>query len=264
MTSKPEAVESLVELGLTEYEARCFAALTQLSDGTAKEISQLADVPQSRVYDIADRLYQRGLIDVQDSNPQRYLAMPIDVAVKRLRQDYRANLETASQRLQELESRETDTDGVWKIADRQDVVNRIVMHTGKAEDEVYLLVGAEELLEAEVLDALADASEDGVTAFVEVPSESARDRVHEVAPNVEVAVSDLPLESVTVENREPGRLLMTDRKTVLMSALTEGLVPSETDETGVWGTEVGHGLVVWIRPLLEIRLDRMDFQSADD
>lgn len=49
MASEEETVESLVELGLTEYEACCLVAVTQLSQGTAKEISQIADVPQSRV-----------------------------------------------------------------------------------------------------------------------------------------------------------------------------------------------------------------------
>lgn len=264
MTSEPEAVESLMELGLTEYETRCFVALTQLSEGTAKEISQLADIPQSRVYDIADGLHQRGLLDVQESQPQRYTAMPIEVALKRLRQDYDANLKTASERLHALESRETDTDGVWKIADGRDILNRITMHAGNADEEIYLLVGAEELLEEEVLDALAGASDDGVTVFAEVPSESARDRVHEAVPDSRVAISDLPLEAVTVEDREPGRLLMVDRETVLMSALKEGLVPSETHETGLWGAEVGYGLVVWLRLLLETRLDGIDFESADD
>lgn len=55
-----EAVTSLEELGLTEYEARCFVALTRLSKGTAKEVSQVADVPRSRVYDTIERLERTG------------------------------------------------------------------------------------------------------------------------------------------------------------------------------------------------------------
>ena len=40
-----EAIELLQELGLKEYEARCFVALTRLPFGTAKEISDVASAP---------------------------------------------------------------------------------------------------------------------------------------------------------------------------------------------------------------------------
>lgn len=262
MPSNAEAVESLVELGLTEYEARCFVALTQLSEGTAKEISQVADVPQSRVYDVTDQLYHRGLVDVQESEPRKYFALPVEQALERLQREYDDAVETANRRLQALESRETDGDGVWEIADRQDVIVRVKMHVDDATDEVYLLVGDEELLEPEVLDALDEATEEDVAVFAEVPSESARDRLHDAVPAADVAITDLPLESMPVEDREPGRLLMVDRETILMSALREGLVPDDTEETGLWGSEVGHGLVVWLRPLLESRLEQLDFASA--
>jgi sugar-specific transcriptional regulator TrmB len=261
MTSNAEAVEALTELGLTEYEARCFVALTQLSDGTAKEISQVADVPQSRVYDVTDQLHHRGLVDVQESEPRTYFALPVEQALERLQREYDDAVETANRRLQALDSRETNGDGVWGIADKQDVIVRVKMHVDDATAEVYLLVGDEELLEPEVLDALDEASED-VDVFAEVPSESARDRLHDAVSGANVAITDLPLESMTVDGREPGRLLMVDRETILMSALREGLVPDDTEETGLWGSEVGHGLVVWLRPLLESRLDRLDFASA--
>lgn len=54
MAVETDAIEALTELGLTEYEARCFVALSQLTQGTAKEISRVADVPQSRVYDVTE------------------------------------------------------------------------------------------------------------------------------------------------------------------------------------------------------------------
>lgn len=67
MVSKTDTIDSLMDLGLSEYEVRCFVALTQLSEATAKEISQVADVPQSRVYDVANQLHERGLVDAAPS-----------------------------------------------------------------------------------------------------------------------------------------------------------------------------------------------------
>lgn len=76
MASKAEAVEALTELGSTEYEARCFVALSQLSEGTAQEISQVSEVPQSRVYDIADSLFQRGLWTFSNPSLEDILRYP--------------------------------------------------------------------------------------------------------------------------------------------------------------------------------------------
>lgn len=264
MASKAEAVEALTELSLSEYEARCFVALSQLSDGTAQEISQVSGVPQSRVYDISESLHRRGVVDIQESDPRRYFALPVEYAIERLRQEYNDHLETANKRLQRLETREIGTDAVWEIADRKGVRIRMLMHIEQAEDEIYLLVATEELLDQDLLDALAEANERGVTIFAEVPQESARNQLYETVPGCQVAITDLTLEPMTVGNREPGRLIMVDQDTVLMSALKVGLVPGETEETGLWGSEVGHGLIAWFRPLLLTRIERLDFESADD
>lgn len=263
MASEAETVESLMELGLSEYEARCFVALTQLSDGTAKEVSQVADVPQSRVYDVANRLYERGLVDVQESNPKRYYAVPVSVAVERIQQEFTGHLERATENLERLESRQTEEEGVWEMATQQDVINRVVMHAENAADEIYLLVGTEALLEDDVLDALTAAGERDVSVFVEVPTAAARERVREELPDAQVALSDLAFGPLPGTSRRPGRLVMIDRETILMSAVTEGVVPTETDETGVWGSEGGRGLVVWLRELLASRLDALTFEGPE-
>lgn len=264
MVSEEETVESLVELGLTEYEASCLVAITQLSQGTAKEISQIADVPQSRVYDVAEKLYRKGLVDIQESDPQKYYALPVDRAIKRLREEYRKNLETADENLRSLESRDRNDSGVWEIANREDVRIRVEMHVDEATEEIYFHVSHEESLESEILDALAQATDRGVVVRVEVPNESARSRVHETVPAARVAVSDLQFDSVSEGEEEPGRLLMVDRETILLSALTDGLVPQETSETGIWGSQLGGGLIAWQRHLLESRLAGLEFVTASD
>lgn len=48
--SEQQAAELLQQLGLKEYEAKCFVALTRLPSGSAKDISGIAAVPRTRVY----------------------------------------------------------------------------------------------------------------------------------------------------------------------------------------------------------------------
>lgn len=264
MPSEADAVEELMALGLSEYEARCFVALTQLSDGTAKEVSQVADVPQSRVYDVTEQLHEQGLIGIQESEPKRYFALPVAESLETLQEDYAEHLDAAGEHLDTLERRETEDGGVWEIATRQDVSIRIGMHVGNATEDVYLLVGHEELLEADLLGALADARERGVTILVEVPSSSARERVHDVVPEAHVAVTDFAATVHPEMDQDPGRLLMVDHETILLSARREGLVPNDPEETGVWGSAVDHGLVVWVQQLLDARRERLQVDTATE
>ena len=53
---REEAVESLSELGMKEYEAKSFVALSRLPKATAKQINELSDVPRTRVYDAVSAL----------------------------------------------------------------------------------------------------------------------------------------------------------------------------------------------------------------
>lgn len=264
MSSGAEAVEALMNLGLAEYEARCFVALTELSRGTAKEISRLADVPQSRVYDVTEQLHRKGLLDVQESDPREYSAVPVETAVERLRHEYDEHLAVADEALRPLEGRESDPDGVWKVAAGPDVVHRMTDHVREAEREVYLHATSEELLEPTLTDALADASDRDVSVLVEVPSETARERVHENVPEAEAAVTDLASGDFGDEPQTPGRLLMVDRETVLVSALRSGAVAGGVQETGIWSSTVGHGLVVWLRQFLVPRLERAEFRTAEE
>jgi len=60
-----EAVEVLQQLGLKEYEAKCFVGLSRLSTGTAKKLSEITDVPRTRVYDAIRLLEAQGLVEIQ-------------------------------------------------------------------------------------------------------------------------------------------------------------------------------------------------------
>lgn len=82
------AIDTLGALGLKQYEAACFTALTRLSHGTAKELSELTEVPRTRVYDAIEQLQQQGLVDMQHSNPQQFRAVTITEATALLRQRF--------------------------------------------------------------------------------------------------------------------------------------------------------------------------------
>ncbi|MGQ3414084.1 TrmB family transcriptional regulator [Natrinema sp. LN54] len=255
MSSEESAVTALEQLGLTEYEARCFVALTRLAQGTAKDISQVSEVPRSRVYDTVDRLHRRGLIDIQQSDPREFRAVSKADALEKLRQDYGSSIEAADEALEKVESTETQADeGVWAISNADHVTDQLVTLIDGADDRIHFIVADETMLERDALDRLAAASDRGVTVAVEVPPNTVRDRVERAVPDARVTVTESLRELQTVVQKWPGQLALVDERAVLASGVAESDLPGVKDETAMWTHGRDHGFAAWMPELLEDRI----------
>lgn len=71
----------LNEMGLSEYESRTYLALLQCGLSTATEISDVADIPQSRVYDVLDDLEQKGFVTLQPGRPKKFGPIEPELAI---------------------------------------------------------------------------------------------------------------------------------------------------------------------------------------
>lgn len=259
MSGERAAVEALDQLGLTEYEAKCFVALIRITQGTAKEISQLSGVPRSRVYDTVERLHEQGLVDVQQSDPREYRAVSKEEAFEKLREEYTATIETADEALKEIESAETEEEkGMWAIASADHVNDRMVALLDDAEEHIHLIVADESTLKQDVLDGLAEASDRGASVLVEVPSEAVEDRVRQAVPDARIVVSANLRELRKVIKKWPGKLIMVDNQALLVSGVEESNLPDVHKETAVWTNGHNHGFAAWTRELLADRIDETE------
>lgn len=255
MSHETDAVEALERLGLTEYEARCFVALSRVPQGTAKEISKLSEVPRSRVYDTVDRLHERGLVDVQQSDPREYRAIPRDDAFEKLRGEYSSAIDAADEALGQVESNEPreESEGLWSIATADHVHDRLRTLLDGAEDHVHVVVADEATVQPAVLDALSSAGDRGVTVFLEAPTAAVGERVEEAVLDARVAVAEELQRNRDVEGKRPGLLVLIDGHAVLASGLEESDLPGVDRETAVWTQGRDHGFAAWTRELLEDR-----------
>lgn len=256
MGGERDAVEALERLGLTEYEARCFVGLVRISQGTAKETSRVADIPRSRVYDTLDRLHDRGLVDVQESDPREYRAVEFDEALGLLRRGYESNIETARSAMADVETVETEEDqGVWAVASQDHVLDRITAVCEDAEDEIHYLFADTVTPKDVVLDRLAAAVDRGVAVAVEVPTEDVRDRVRDAVPGATVMVAPGLDCTSRVVHKRPGQLVMVDEQDIVATGVEEGDLPGFERETAVWTSGKDHGFATWTRELLTDRFD---------
>jgi len=71
-----EARKVLRELGLTDYETRAYLSLLERGMLTASQVSESANVPYSKVYEILTSLERKGWIETEHARPGRYYPKP--------------------------------------------------------------------------------------------------------------------------------------------------------------------------------------------
>jgi len=71
----PKAEKQLKGLGLNSYEVKIWTALLSKGISTAGELSDIANVPRSRSYDVLESLERKGFTKTKNGKPTRYTAI---------------------------------------------------------------------------------------------------------------------------------------------------------------------------------------------
>jgi len=145
-------VSQLVELGLTQYEARGYLALIGRGDATPAEIARLGRIPRPRSYDVLTSLAERGFVaTVPGGAGLRYRAKPPDQVFDSLLAVRRQELDRLTARATKLatdlqprflqgQHRGEPLDYVEVLRDPAHAVQRISQLWAKAEHEVLAIV----------------------------------------------------------------------------------------------------------------------------
>ncbi len=86
MLASTKVLDALKNIGLNLYERRIFAALLAKGVASPSELSEIANVPRSRSYDILQSLAEKGFVIMQPSKPIKYVALPPADALERTKE----------------------------------------------------------------------------------------------------------------------------------------------------------------------------------
>ncbi len=147
---------------LNLYEVKLWTALLSRGVSTAGELSDIADVPRSRTYDVLESLERKGFVVVKPEKPIKYMAIsPGEVLtrvknrIQQLTQERTERLETlgTSDILKELEllykqgiepMQPTDFSGALK--GRHNLYDQLTLLVKDAEKTIYLATTEEGLI----------------------------------------------------------------------------------------------------------------------
>lgn len=261
-SDQEEAIESLQQLGLQEYEARAFVALTRLSTGTAKQVSEISDVPRTRVYDAVRVLESNGLVEIQHSNPQQFRAVSIEEAIDTFQQKHETRTDRLRENLASLETVDSDdkadiTHEVWALSDRTGITNRTQQLIDEADSEIVFVLGDETVLTDTLVARLQAAHRRGVTINFGTTSEAIRERVRAELPQVDVFVSGLDWLSGSLPAEDEtaiSRLVLVDESAILVSTYREPRTGEHDHEQAVFGRGFDNGIVTITRRLMKTGL----------
>ena len=250
---REEAVARLRELGLSSYAARTFVALAAFESATARDVSEAADVPRTRVYDAVSELRDHGLVDVKQATPKEFTAVSPQTTRWKFERDLTDQLEALQAALETVgpDQRVSEQAGVFTVDGTQTVEDRVLEFISSAAEEiVYMCV--EELLNDAVIDSLAAASDRGVRIYLGGISPAVQADIQETVPDAEL------YESLWLWSDTPaGRLLMVDGSRALVSVLLEdvaGTTERSRGERAIWGAGPNNSFVVVLEAIFTWRL----------
>ena len=85
---------------LNLYEVKLWAALLSRGVSTAGELSDIADVPRSRSYDVLESLEKKGFVIMKLGKPIKYIAIPPTEVVDRVKKNMNSEAQEKLKRLE--------------------------------------------------------------------------------------------------------------------------------------------------------------------
>jgi len=93
MIVQKEFLSRLKDFGLNSYEANLWTALLSRGVATAGELSDIANVPRSRSYDVLESLERKGFVIMKLGKPIKYIAVPPQEVLERVKKSIREDAE---------------------------------------------------------------------------------------------------------------------------------------------------------------------------
>lgn len=94
----------LKDFGLNSYESKVWAALLSRGVSTAGELSDIANVPRSRSYDVLESLEKKGFVMMKLGKPIKYIAVPPKEVIERVKKRVQKDAEEQEGILDELKN----------------------------------------------------------------------------------------------------------------------------------------------------------------
>jgi len=226
---------------LNLYEVKVWAALLSRGVSTAGELSDIANVPRSRSYDVLESLEKKGFVVMKLGKPIKYIAVPPSEVIERVKKNMREDAEEKVKRLEDLKDTEVldelntlHSQGVelvepadlsGSLRGRHNLYNHIELTIRNAEETVTIITTAQGLMrKVEGLKpTLEKIKKRGVKIRIAAP----------ITKENMAAVKDISEVAEIRECKSKARFVIVDGKELIFMVLDDQEV-HPTYDVGIW------------------------------
>ncbi len=228
MLVQKDFLNKLKDFGVNSYEAKIWTALLSRGVSTAGELSDIANVPRSRSYDVLESLEKKGFVIMKIGKPIKYIAVPPKEVLERVKKSIREEAETSAKLLEDLKDSDIlndlvklHTTGVelvdpmdlsGSIKGRDNLYDQLITMIKEAEDSIVLVTTEDGLKrKADVLlKHLKKAKERGVTIKISAPVKKETDEIKELRKIADIKDLNLSARFCIVDNESVMFMLAHD------------------------------------------------------
>jgi sugar-specific transcriptional regulator TrmB len=231
MIVQKDFLNKLRDFGLNSYESKLWTALLSRGISTAGELSDIANVPRSRSYDVLESLEKKGFIIMKIGKPIKYIAVPPIEVIERVKKGLKEDAEkqiTIIENIKETNVLEelnmlhnqgveliepNDISGSFR--DRDNLYNHIESLIKNAKKSVTIITTTKGLIrKANALKrSLNKAKQNGVSIKIAAPiTKETKDTIQELSKIAEVKHTDIKNRFIIIDGKSAVFMLMDDKK----------------------------------------------------
>jgi HTH-type transcriptional regulator, sugar sensing transcriptional regulator len=232
MLVQKDFLEKIKDFGLNSYESKIWTALLSRGVSTAGELSDIANVPRSRSYDVLESLEKKGFVIMKIGKPIKYIAVPPKEAIERVKKRINEDAHFRQKMIEDVKNSEVldeltllhnqgvelvePTDLSGSLKGRDNIYNHLELMINSAQESVIIMTTEQGFLRkaSELKKVLHKAKERGIEIRMAVPlNEKTKAAINELKDVAEIrAVDEVKARFVVIDNKELIFMLLDDEK----------------------------------------------------
>ncbi len=229
----------LQDLGLTDYEIKVYLALLDNPASQASDVSRVAEVPVSKIYEVLANLEKKGWVESQQSTrPARYYPKSPSTALQavRIRQEreLKSNEEYLLQELMPRYSKKETQEKpeIWIVRGEYNILAKVQETIDRCKKEILVVVPSalNDVIDL-VIPALTEVKNSGVSVRMLLSVQVNKDSLRKLASLSQVRLK---------ENMFGGGVISDAREIILLlGGGNEGVVDPSGSALAIWSDHAG-------------------------
>ncbi len=149
MVVNNKIINSLIELGFSNYEAKVYCSLLRQNPATAYEIAKDSFIPTSKIYEVLSKLLEKEIIlEIVDNNKKKYIPVDPQDYIEKYKSKTNETLDYLTSNLISFK-KEDDISYIWNIKDYNYLLSKAMALISNAKNTLLVSIWKEEMIHLE-------------------------------------------------------------------------------------------------------------------